>query len=65
MTKLKTEVIPGFDVLEWKRKIQTEIYDEIKDMTTTEVVDYFRQAGERFDEARKRYQNDNEQPVLK
>ncbi len=52
MTKLKMEVIPGFDVLEWKRETQAEIYEEIKNMTTTEVVEYFRQAGERFDRRR-------------
>lgn len=52
MTKLKMikpEVIPGFDVLKWKEETQLQIYEEIKDMSTEEVLTYFRQAGERFD----------------
>lgn len=50
------EIIPDFDVWEWKREIQAEIYEEIKDKTNEEVIEYFRQAGERFDEARKHQQ---------
>jgi len=31
-----------FDCLEMKRKIQAEIYSEIKDMTAEERISYFR-----------------------
>ena len=51
--------IPGWDLMKWKQETQAEIYEEIKDMSTKEVVEYFRQAGERFDEERKRYQAEN------
>ena len=42
--------IPGFDVIKWKREIQTQIYEETKDMTTAEWLTYIRKGAERFDE---------------
>ena len=51
MTKLETdwypEVIPGFNALEWKAKVQAEILQETKGMTREEVREYFRLASER------------------
>ena len=51
MTKHETdwypEVIPGFDALEWKAKVQAEILQETKGMTREEVREYFRLASER------------------
>ncbi len=44
------EPIPDWDLMKWKEETQLQIYDEIKDMTTAEMIDYFRQAGARFDE---------------
>ena len=40
--------IPGFDCIKMKEDIQAEIYEEIKDMTSDEVVAYFKRAGDRF-----------------
>ncbi len=42
--------IPDWDLMKWKEETQLQIYNEIKDMTTAEMIDYFRQAGVRFDE---------------
>ena len=39
--------IPGWDMLKWKDETQAEIYEEIKDMTTKEILEYFHQASER------------------
>jgi hypothetical protein len=51
MTKLETdwypEVIPGFDALELKAKIQAEILHETEGMTREEIREYFRLASER------------------
>jgi len=47
---LQSEIIPGFDVIKWKREIQAQIYEETKDMTSAEAIEYSRQAvlrGER------------------
>jgi hypothetical protein len=54
MTKLDTdwypEIIPGFDALAWKAKVQAEILQETAGMTDTEIREYFRKGAERFDE---------------
>ena len=50
MTKLdlsQIKPIPGFDSLKWKRKIQAEIYEETKHMTSEERRERLRQASER------------------
>ena len=41
------DVIPDFDVLEWKQKVQAEILLETEGMTQEEVLAYFHQASER------------------
>ncbi|MCL2304268.1 MAG: hypothetical protein FWC43_02875 [Planctomycetaceae bacterium] len=41
------EVDNDFKVLEWKARIQAEIYEETKHMTDEEVREYFRLASER------------------
>jgi len=49
MTKhqmIQPEIIPGFDVLKWKRETQMEILRETEGMTREEVREYFRQAVE-------------------
>jgi hypothetical protein len=59
MTKLETlcsDIIPDFDVLEWKRETQAEILRETKGMTDVEVREYFRKASEEFQAAGERYQ---------
>ena len=51
MTKIDWKnfpVIPDFDVLEWKRETQAEILRETKDMTTAEILEYFRKGSEEF-----------------
>lgn len=45
---IKPEIIPGFDVLKWKQETQAEIYEEIKDMTTEEILEYFHKGSEEF-----------------
>ena len=49
---IPTEVIPGFSVLKWKAETQARIYEETKDMTTEECLEYLRQAGERAEQRR-------------
>ena len=56
MTKSKMpylDIIPDFDVLEWKREIQEKIYQETKDMTSDELLEYLRTGSERFREERR------------
>jgi len=63
MTTLKMirpKVIPGFDVLKWKQEIQTEIYEETKDMTTAELIEYFRKGSEDFREEQRLRQAERE-----
>ena len=58
------EIIPGFDVLKWKQETQDQIYQEIKDLSDAEVVEYFRQAGEqgrKEREERRRLKRDDKQ----
>ncbi|NOS99512.1 MAG: hypothetical protein HOP29_02675 [Phycisphaerales bacterium] len=43
---MKHETIPGFDCVAYKWKVQSEIYEKIKDMTVEEEIAYFRQAAE-------------------
>lgn len=38
----------SFDCVEMKRKAQEQIYEETKDLSAAERVEYFKQAGERF-----------------
>jgi len=42
--------IPGFDCVKMKREIQAKIYEETKDMTSEEYLEYIRKGAERFDE---------------
>ncbi len=37
-----------FDCVEMKRKAQEKIYEETKDMSREEELEYFHKAGERF-----------------
>jgi len=51
MTKFETfdpDIIPGFDVLEWKREVQEQIYHETKGMTTDEFLKYVREGSKEF-----------------
>ena len=51
MTKYEwQDIIPDFDVLKWKQETQAEIYQEIKGMTPSERVAYFRKGSEEFRE---------------
>lgn len=43
---MKPETIPGFDCLEHKWKVQAEIYEEIKNLTPDEEIEYFRRKVE-------------------
>ena len=58
MTKIdwtQFPIIPGFDAIECKRRIQAEIYEETKNMTSEEQIEYFRQASERMRKEREQY----------
>jgi len=48
MTLGTPDIIPGFDVLEWKREVQEQIYLETKDMTTDEFLEYVQKVSEEF-----------------
>ena len=37
-----------FDAIAFKHKVQKEIYEEIKDLSSDERVEYFRKAGKEF-----------------
>jgi hypothetical protein len=37
-----------FDCVEMKRKAQEKIYEETKDLSLDEEIEYFQKAGERF-----------------
>ena len=54
MTKLDTdwypEVIPGFDALEMKAKVQAEILRETEGMTGQQILDFFRKESLEFQE---------------
>jgi hypothetical protein len=43
---MQPQTIPGFDCLEFKWKVQSEIYEKTKNMTVEEQIEYFRQAAE-------------------
>jgi len=40
--------IPGFDCLKMKDDIQAKIYEEIRDLSSEELVAYFNRAGARL-----------------
>jgi len=42
----QAEVIPGFDCLQYKWRVQAEIYEEIKGLTPAQEIEYFRNAAE-------------------
>jgi len=51
MTKLETlcsDIIPDFDVMQWKQETQAEILRETKGMTSEEICEYFRKGSEEF-----------------
>lgn len=37
-----------FDAIAFKHKVQKEIYEEIKDLSPDERIEYFRKAGKEF-----------------
>ena len=58
MTKIdwnRFPIIPGFDAIECKRRIQAEICEETKHMTSEEICTYFRHASERMQREREQY----------
>lgn len=49
MTKYEwPDVLPDFDLMKWKQEVQDEIYEETKDMTSEEALEYFRNGSEEF-----------------
>ena len=59
MTTLNTDwqlgMMPDFDPIEMKEKIQAEILRETKHMTREEVREYFRKGSEEFQAEMKRF----------
>ena len=59
MMKLETDwtsdVIPGFDVLQWKQENQARILRETEGMTREQIRERLRQAVERADKRRAEY----------
>jgi|GEM_PF-1616642 len=47
--------IPGFDCVAMKREIQAAIYEETKDMTSEEYLEYIRKESKAFREEQRRY----------
>ncbi|MDR0327464.1 MAG: hypothetical protein LBI05_04115 [Planctomycetaceae bacterium] len=45
---LSPDIIPDFDVLEWKREIQEQFYQDTKYMTAEERLEYIRRGSEKF-----------------
>ena len=43
---MNPETIPGFDCLEFKWKVQSEIYEKMKDMTVEEQITFISHAAE-------------------
>jgi hypothetical protein len=54
------DVIPDFDVLKWKQEVQAEIYREIKFMTSSERIAYFRKGSEEFRKEQKYRRDERE-----
>ena len=46
----KIKPIPGFDCVKMKREIQAKIYEETKDMTSEEYLEYIRKESRQFQE---------------
>ena len=44
----KFPTIPGFDCLKMKHDIQARIYEEIRDLSSVDLVAYFNRAGAEF-----------------
>ena len=55
------EPIPGFSCVKMKLDIQSQIYEETKDMTLEQRRERTRQASERFREDGKRFQVENQE----
>jgi len=53
-SKARAEIkpIPGFDPQKWLRKVRKQIYEEIKDMTSEQRCEYFRQAAVKGEQRR-------------
>ncbi len=47
--------LPGFDCLKMKHDIQSEIYEDIKNMTAAERLEYFRRGAAAFRAAHPRH----------
>jgi len=45
---LDADIIPDFDVLEWKREVQERIYRETKGMSSDEFLEYLRKGSEKY-----------------
>ena len=52
------ETAPRFDCVQEKRRIQAEIYEDIKSMTWEQRHEYFRRGSEEFREKVERYRTE-------
>ena len=63
MTKhemIQPQIIPGFDVLKWKREMQEQIYLETTGMTREEIRAYIQKGSEEFREEQNRRKMERE-----
>ena len=66
MTKhemIQPQIIPGFDVLKWKREMQEQIYRETAGMTREEIRAYIQTGSEEFREEQKCRKTEREAKV--
>ncbi len=42
------EVLSGFDCVEFKQRVQAQIYEQIKDLSPEEEIEFFRKAEVRL-----------------
>jgi len=63
MTKhdmIQPQIVPGFDVLKWKREMQEQIYRETEGMTREEIRAYIQKGSEEFREEQRRRKMERE-----
>jgi len=48
--RIQPQIVPGFDVLKWKREMQEQIYRETEGMTREEIRAYIQKGSEEFRE---------------
>ncbi|MDR3198956.1 MAG: hypothetical protein LBU34_13910 [Planctomycetaceae bacterium] len=58
---MKTNNNDNYDVMKELRKIRRKIYNEIKNLSIEEQMEYFHKGAERFDERMAKYRKEKKQ----